>query len=338
MSERGSQGIKAFLAGWQRRATDASRWRDAFTRNLGLKAFSLVLAAGLWVFVNLGARDTEAAYKVRLVLENIPTGLVVTGPRIDDVDLRLVGSRTQLDAVERQDLELALDLTGVRAGAATFAVSVDGLNLPRGVRVLVITPSQVTLQFERLAKKSVPVQFSIENQPSSDFVVTQTAITPDRVVVSGPESVLREVEFVATEALDLANASPGSLEQEVALEAPAPDTTLDRSKVSAAVRIEDVLAGRTLDDVPVQPREPITGRLSIYPSTVSVTVEGSQRLVRGLALESVVAWVGPPVTGSGSFALEPEIRVPAGVRVLSVSPRFVEVSVAMESDEVGEDR
>lgn len=330
MRPSNSPGLRLSLIRLQRRVFDLTRWRDALTRNLGWKALSLVLACGLWVFVNLGERDSDAAFSVRLELNDIPSGLVVTGARVDTVDLRLVGPRTLLAQVERQDLEIGLSLEGVRPGPAVFTVGAEGLNLPRGIRVVRINPAQISINLERVTHKSVPVQLRLEKQPPADFTIAATALSPDRVTITGPESVVRDIEMARTAPIDLSSASPGEIEQDLALTASAEDTSFDVDKVTAAIRIDDVIGGRTLDAVPIALRDAPGAVAVIRPQTVSVTVEGPQRLVRAMALESVVAWLTLAQAGPGTYAMEPEVKVPAGVRVISVQPRIVEVALAIE--------
>lgn len=318
----------------RRRSLDGSRWRAAFTRNLPLKALSLVIAIALWAFVNFGERDTEASFKAPLELRNIPTGLAIVGPRYDDIDVRLIGPRTLLGRVDRANMAIHLDLQGARPGPAVFTIGPERLDLPRGIRLVRITPAQITLDLERISSKSVPVQLRIENRPVSDFTIGATGVSPDRVTITGPVSVLRDVEFVSTEPLDMSRATRGNVEQDLRLLPIGEGTSLDIGSVTASVRIEDVVVTRTFDSVPVELRAP-RGQVRIRPSSVVLTVEGPQRLIRTLALESAIAWVDVPDQGPGTFAAEPMIVLPEGVRAVSVVPRQVEVIFSTATSPLG---
>ena len=59
-------------------------------RNLSLKLFSVAFAAGLWILVNAGERDTEMSLTVPLEWRSLPPHLVVTGPQVDSVDVQVV--------------------------------------------------------------------------------------------------------------------------------------------------------------------------------------------------------------------------------------------------------
>src|SRR5437867_9864468 len=116
-----------------RTVLDPERIRGAFTRNLPLKTLSLLISFSLWFFVNFGERDTEESLKVPLELRNVPAHLLITSPRVDFIDLRVIGPRTLLGRIDRNRLSMALDLTGVRPGPAVFRVDTESLSLPRGV-------------------------------------------------------------------------------------------------------------------------------------------------------------------------------------------------------------
>lgn len=324
MSKRSDR--RRLLENVRARISNRERWRAAFTRNLALKALSLVIAFALWLFVNFGERDTEAAVQVPLELRNIPNGLVVTGPRVDSIDLRLIGPRTLLGRVDRDNLSIDLDLQGVRPGPAVFSVDRDRLNLPRGVRVVRINPAQVTLELERMITKSLPVELRIGSPPSSDFTISQTGVVPDQVTVTGPASAVRDMDVVETDPVNLNDANPGRIERSVTLQPGADGTVLSLNAVMVQIEIADIAVTHKFDDAPVQVRAP-SGRAAVRPQTVAITVEGPKRLLRGLAEESIVAWVEVPEQGPSSLQVEPVVALPAGVRLVNMIPRQVAVQL-----------
>ncbi|HYD49135.1 MAG TPA: CdaR family protein [Terriglobales bacterium] len=325
---------RSILARLSQRAVEGERWRAALTRNLPLKALSLVIAFALWAFVNFGERDMEATVKVPLELSNIPNGLVITGPRVDDIDVRLIGPRRLLGRLDGPALTIDLDLQGARPGPAVFPIGAERFKLPRGIRVMRITPAQITLQLERITTKSVPVQLRIEQQPPSDFSIAGTELIPDRVTVRGPVSVLRDIEMVTTEPVDLSRASAGVLEQELRLAVREQGISYDTQSVTARIRLEDVTVTRTFEALPVEVRA-ARGDVRIRPSTIVLTVEGPQRLIRGLTPESAIAWVDVTARGAGTFAAEPIVTLPAGVRIVAISPPQVEVMFAAGAVDLG---
>jgi YbbR domain-containing protein len=298
-------------------ALDPERWRHAFTHNIQLKLLSFLFAFGLWSFVNLGERDTEEALKVPLALRNIPASLVITSPRVDFIDLRVSGPRTLLGRIDRGRLSLTLDLDGVSAGPAVFRVGAESLNLPRGVRVVRINPAVVTLDLERVARKTVPVQLQLDGEPPGGFKIVSARITPESVEVSGPAGVVKGIESVQTVPLELGEAEEGVVSQELPLEVVNDALSFTVSRVAAEVRIEEVQVRRELIDVPVEVRNASTP-VEVVPPTVKVTVRGPKRMVAALSPGDLQVYADA-AAGDGVVKLAADIPAPA--ELIAIDPK-----------------
>jgi YbbR domain-containing protein len=297
----------------------ATSLRLLLTHNPGLKLLSIVIAVALWSFVNVGERDAEEPLQVPLELRNIPANLVITSPRLDFIDLRVIGPRTLLGRIDRSRLSMSLDLDGVRPGPAVFRVGPESFNLPRGVRVTRINPSQITLQLERLGRRSVPVRLQLSGELGEDFRLVEATVTPEAIEVSGPASDLREVPDVVTEKLDISSARTGTLERELGLTPIGEYLTYSVKSVTARARIEDVVLERSFAAVPVTVGN-LTDGQRVVPQTLTVNVRGPRRLVRLLQLEAQnVAVDAGEVPESGGL-VTPTVQLPEEVELVSLEP------------------
>lgn len=303
---------------------DPERWRDAFTRNFTLKLLSLVFAFGLWAFVNFGERDTEEALKVPLELRNIPASLIITNPRVDFIDVRILGPRTLLGRIDRTRLSIPLDLQGVRPGPAVFRVSGESLNLPRGVRVTRINPAVVTLELERVGAKTVPVQLRLDGEPPKGFKVVSARVNPEVVELTGPTSQLDEVQSVYTAKLSIAEAEAGVIRQSLPLEPAGDYFSFSVPRVEAEVRIEEVVVRREIKGVPIGIRN-AAGDASVVPDRTTLTLRGPQRLVSSLEPNDLQVYVDAS-DGSGEASLIAE--VPEPVELVSMKPEVVKLTVS----------
>lgn len=299
---------------------DPQRWRQALTRNLSLKLLSLLIAFGLWSFVNFGERDTEDTLKVPLELRNIPPQLMITSPRNDFVDVRVVGPRTLLGRVDRNRLALPLDLNGVKPGPAVFRVGAEALALPRGVRVVRINPAQVTIELERVSHKTIPVRLRLVGKPPADLQVVDTKVSPEMVQVSGPASDIENVSVVPTQAIDISKLSVGTIERELPLEAAGDYVSFSASRVAIQVRIEEVSLTREFKRVGIEVRGGTAGTKTI-PDHLRVVIRGPKRIVSGLELGGQVAYVD--LSGEPEGDLKPAIDLPDGVEIVALDPATV---------------
>jgi YbbR domain-containing protein len=312
----------------RRTVADPEQIGRLVTRNAGLKLLSLFIAFGLWFFVNFGERDTEESLRVPLELRNIPAHLAITSPRMDFVDLRLSGPRALLGRIDRGRLSVGLDLSGVRAGPAVFRVDVESINLPRGVKTLRINPSQVTLELERVGRKTVPVHLRVGGTLPPDLEVVGTEVAPETVEVSGPASDIAEVAAANTEPLDLAHALPGTLERELWLEPAGEYLAFSANRVAVQVRIAETLVTREVKGVAVEVRN-ATDLVQVKPDRIRVTLRGPKSVVGEPTLTLGLAYVDAAGLAAGTHSLLPHLDVPEGVEVVAVDPPRVNLVLSV---------
>jgi YbbR domain-containing protein len=178
------------------------------TENWTLKLLSLVFALILWMFI-MGERRQEVGFRLPLELQNIPAELMIANEVPSLVDVRVSGPRTLLMKLSDSDISIAVDLTDLQPGLTTFKRLEERLNLPSGLRVTRLSPSFIDLKLERIKEKLVPVQVALQGEPLQGYQVGRVNAIPDRVLISGAESELKNVRQVTTEPIDLSGVNEG---------------------------------------------------------------------------------------------------------------------------------
>jgi len=75
--------------------------------------------------------------------------------------------------------------------------------VPDGVEVLSIDPNVLRVRLDREVQQMLPVLPRLVGEPAAGSVVQTPEVRPSRVLVSGPESRLREIGSLSTTAIDL---------------------------------------------------------------------------------------------------------------------------------------
>jgi YbbR domain-containing protein len=319
----------SLAAVWQRLQPlrDRRRWRAAFTQDLGLKVVSLGVAFGLWVFVNASERDTEQGLQVPLEMRDLPAALMITSPRVDFVDVRVSGPRTLLSRIDRRRLSIPLDLAGVHAGPAVFRIATDSLNLPRGVKIVRITPAQITLDLERIGRRSAPVRVQTTGKLPAGLRLLETHASPDEVQVIGPMSAVEEIQLVETEPLDLSSANSGIVERELGLVGVSELISYSAQRVGVQVHVGEVETDREFSRVPIGIRHS-AHRAAIEPPALRVFVRGPKRTVESLELGEAEVYIDAADLAPGRYVRTPVIALPAGVEVLRHEPETVRIRLS----------
>jgi len=174
----------------------------SLTENWILKLISLIFALVLWFFV-MGEKRQEVGFPVPLKLENIPQGLMLANEVPSLVDVRISGPRTLLMNLSPQDISIAVDLKDLKPGLTSFKRLDERLNIPSALKVTRLSPSFVDVRLERVKEKEVPVKVIIEGQPAEGFRFVKVSSNPDKAVVSGAESELKDVREVETDPVSI---------------------------------------------------------------------------------------------------------------------------------------
>ena len=300
--------------------------RSLITHNAGLKLLSLVAAFGLWVFVNAGERDSELSLQVPVELRNIPPDLMLVSPRVDFIDLTVRGARTLLNRIDPQQLSMVLDLRGVRPGPAVFRIMGETLDLPRGVTVVRLTPSEVTLEFAATTRKRVPVRVAFTGKPPGGLRVTSTKVAPESIEVVGPADQVEEIKAADTVPIELSEAGAGLIERDLAVEAPREYVSYSAALVHAQVLLEEPQRTRAVANVPVVVRNS-PYRTVLRPPTVQITVRGPRSATESLELDHGAVYIDATGHEPGTYEMTPAVDLPADVELVKQEPASVELRV-----------
>ena len=169
---------------------------DAFTRNLALKASSVLLAIALW-FVVGGREPTEDLASVRFV-PLLDSALVLRDPP-PPIRALVVGRPSEILKLSNTPLVIRQPITGDAPDTLEVALRVADIQIPEGVEVIVreVQPRSLTLRFETTSSRRVPVRSALMI-PAEAIGRSRVIFDPESVTVMGPRQVVRSLRSVPT--------------------------------------------------------------------------------------------------------------------------------------------
>lgn len=250
---------------------------QAWRNDLGYKILAVLLALALWFYVNDEKNPrTESIFRVPLEMEDLPSGLVVAD-KPQEVEVRVQGRSQLLAQVSVRQIRATVDLSRATIGVNVEPVEVQ---LPAGLKLVTVTPSQVSISVDRITEKQFPVEVELKGRLPAGYRILAPLTQPEQVIVGGPETILNRINGVKV-SVDVTGA-----------EAP--------FRRSVPVTASDA-EGRNLSDW-----------LEISPATVEVLVP-VVRDVPSRQVEVRVQLQGKPASG---FRLEQVVVIPQEVVVL----------------------
>lgn len=168
-----------------------------------LKILSVFLAITLWFYV-LNSEQLEIENKYLIKIDE-PIGLAVSSKVPEFVSVKLSGSRAFISKLVVPDdpIILTLSKSEINNKKAILEIKESMIPVAFGVDIKEILPSSIEVELDKVAQKKVPVKarFSGELDPKLRLVTSE--IHPDKVTVKGPRSILKEIEYVSTQFLNL---------------------------------------------------------------------------------------------------------------------------------------
>jgi YbbR domain-containing protein len=186
------------------------RWRPFrwLARNLGTALLAVALAAAVWISAVLVADPNEQGVLGPVVVEviGLPPDLLLMGEAPSQARLTLRAPRSIWEKLNNNPAltQAWVDLTGLEPGIHTVPVQARVDASP--VRYIKIEPEKFQVALEPLARRSIPVAFTIIGDPPLGYKEEQPSIEPLEVTVSGPESEVARVAQVRV-ALNVAGAT-----------------------------------------------------------------------------------------------------------------------------------
>ncbi len=176
-------------------------FRDYLLNNLGLKVLAVAISVGLWWVVS---RDPMVESIVTAPIEflHAPESLVMTSDRTFDVQVAVSGPERIIRSMDQAEINAVIDLSGVKAGERTFDLGPKQIHVPRGVKVERVVPSQIHIEFNPSATRTVDVRPRVIGAFVSGYGITDVTPDPATIVIEGPANRVNAIETAITDPVD----------------------------------------------------------------------------------------------------------------------------------------
>ena len=298
------------------------------THQIGLKILSLGLALVAWFSI-------RSFISYETVVTNVPMtillddGLAILNRSVNTVDIAFRGSRDSIQALDRSQVRVEVDLRGKTPEGARQVrllpkhVVVSGL-----VRPVSVQPPEVALMIDREVERQVEVKPNLVGTPPTGYEVSAAACRPASVTLSGPRQRLQYIESIRTAAVDIDGRIRSFRKPETGIVMPGENWSgrVTPTNVSVEVVIQELTSTRIFKDMPVLcltlpgTRPPAL----LAPAQATVTLRGPETILTKLSRDDVLLYV-PLAAVENLGKLSVKVFAPEGVRVETLEPPVVEL-------------
>lgn len=179
-------------------------WK-VFFEDWTLKLVALAITLTLWLGVTgLSTPTTTRLSNVPLTLR-FASDTEITNTPVQEVDIIITGDKRRINQINKSDLILSIDLTDVATGDRVIQLTPESvsLELPTGVKLDEIQPNRIAVKLEPVEEKEVNVKIETEGEIDEAFEIYSMTAIPYRVRVRGPASLVKPLNEILTEKINL---------------------------------------------------------------------------------------------------------------------------------------
>jgi YbbR domain-containing protein len=177
---------------------------NEWARTWGLRLLALGIAIGIWFNASVEDRLVFSEKVVEAsVSYNRPRGFIIASPGPQSVNVRLRGSKKTIRQLNPYMVSVQVDLSQRQIGLVSINLTSDDVLVPEGLEVVVIEPNTLRVDLEREISLRVPVVPKFVGKPAAGSAVGEAEVSPNQVLVTGPEPLLAHLESLSTRPISL---------------------------------------------------------------------------------------------------------------------------------------
>ena len=188
------------MNGIRKKIASAAREKDFLA-----KGVCLLLAVILWAFIVSGKTE-KLRFKIPIVAKNLPADLAVSSMSDRYAAIILEGRKEELKSVNIKTIKAIIDMANAETGdPKTYQIQIEK-QMPEDISISPVN-NEVAVKVEKKEDKWITVVPSIVGTVQKGKIIVDKMVFPERVKVSGPKSIIDDIESVDTDDVSVENES-----------------------------------------------------------------------------------------------------------------------------------
>lgn len=238
--------------------------RKIFLEDWGLKLVALLITLGLWLGITGLATPTTKRMTLPLNL-SIASSAQVTNAPLEEVEIEISGDKRKVEQLNKSELFASIDLTDIAPGERVIPLTPDTVYvpLPQGIKLVEVQPSRIAVRIEAVDEKEVEVRPVNSGTLPAGFEIYSATVTPPKIRVRGPASIVSILTYVQTDSIDLSGHRDDFAAKQVAVTSPDPKAAVLNTFVDVSFRIGEKRIERTFT-MPISGMQQQTATFKLY--------------------------------------------------------------------------
>lgn len=288
-----------------------------------LRFLSVAMAIILWFYV-LNSEPIEASKRIKIAYL-LPQGKAISNEVPQELEVRVKGARAFLRSLYDQE-EAVIDLSKMPTSDDHLSVTLGPDYLPSsfGVSVISISPKIIDVALDRIIRKEIPARENFVGELPHNYRLISHTLTPNKVMISGPISLMRKTVSIKTEPIDYSRLL-SEKEFKVSLEQVDPRIHIETaSSLLFRHELRAQEANQLYKDIPLRFT---SSNRRFFAKTENVTVSLLAAPMLNVSRNDIQAVIDIPEGKKGWMRLKVKVLLPPDVHLLKVEPEEISVKV-----------
>lgn len=205
---------------------------------------ALGVAVLIYLFFTLNQNIEENNFIIPLIAK-FDSNFISLNTIPQSVQIVVKGNPSSLNKIVEQNMTAIVDFSSVKKAGMSYAPVVlqrsGSFAQIHNVEVTIF-PAEVQTQFDKKISKNLKVRPAFINSLPRGYTFEYSKVSPQVVRVFGPRSMLNDIDFIATNAIDLSNVTK-NISMDIALQSP---TTLIEFADAINIKVSIVVRQSTV--------------------------------------------------------------------------------------------
>lgn len=274
------------------------------SRNFGRKMIAVFFAILVYAKVANEISEEKALQDVPITIMK-KGNIEVLAYKPENVEVTVQGSRNKLRFLSNANIRIEIPVDEIIINDAetepattrtvNYTITPSDVKVPSGISVVEIFPSEISIRLDHMKTKEVPIEVSFQGALPEDYSIGEIKVVPKTVSVSGPDSIIEQIDYLTTKPIILDKGTVDSFsverpfqigDKKILISPKSVQVSVDVYKAMDTKLFQGVTVNMLLDHSPVK-----YYKIHLLTEKVNVTLGGLNSRLDSLKPEQIKAFV-----------------------------------------------
>ncbi len=270
---------------------------------------------------------------------NVPENMVLTNFHSDKIEIRIKADPRLMERINKKDIRYSVDLytdlefdpagdsDSIEPGSYFIPVEGKRISINRGIKILSINPSYLSVHLEKKVKKTFKITVPYIGTPAKGHIALDAAAEPASVELIGAASLIQSIKELKTKPVDITNVSE-SFKKKIPLDLENRSIiTSSDPIITISVHIQQQRISKIIENIPVQVWNS-TSKINIEPSKISIKIKGPFETLNNKEItDQIYAFIDLKGLEKGVYARHAYINIPWDLMMTDAVPKVFTIKI-----------